>query len=198
MTCRFATVVVEGATDVPVARRLLEDAGLGAGTVHVTRGKARLDGRLTGYNAAARHADWLVLRDLDQDRACAPDLVRALLPRASSGMHFRVAVRSIEAWLMADERALTSYFRLRREAIPADTEAIDDPKRAVGDIARGSRDRSTVQDMGPAAGTTARVGPGYAARIIEFALTRWRPGVAARRNRSLAKCIAALRLWSRS
>lgn len=68
------TLAVEGTTDAAVARRLLHEADLQAGPEYVKNGKSALDQSLAGYNNAARFSCWLVLRDLDQDAACAPAL----------------------------------------------------------------------------------------------------------------------------
>jgi hypothetical protein len=95
-------VAVEGVTDGSVVGRILRDHGVGMAQVSGLRGKGHLDLRLPAYNNAARFSDWLVVRDLDQDADCAATLVRAKLRAPSKGMRFRVAVRSIEAWLLAD------------------------------------------------------------------------------------------------
>ena len=46
-------ILVEGDTDVPIARRLLELVDFEVGSVYGLRGKNWLDGRLHAYNAAA-------------------------------------------------------------------------------------------------------------------------------------------------
>lgn len=70
--------MVEGDTDLPVARALLLWAGLAPGLEIDCAGKSKLDRRLPGYNEAARRTPWLVLRDLDRDVPCAAALVRQL------------------------------------------------------------------------------------------------------------------------
>lgn len=84
----IVTVAVEGDTDVPIARRLLELTGFEVGSVFGLRGKNWLDARLHAYNFAARHSRWLVLRDLNTDDECAPRLRQRLLPDPSEGMRF--------------------------------------------------------------------------------------------------------------
>lgn len=64
-------LVVEGDTDVPFAKKLLSAAGLGLANIIDRAGKDRLDEALAKYNVAAAHGGWFVLRDLDQDEACA-------------------------------------------------------------------------------------------------------------------------------
>lgn len=80
------SVVLEGSTDSAVAERLLAHVGLTMGDVYGFRGKSQNDRRLPDYNNAARFARWFVLRDLDDDAPCAPELVRALLPSPSPHM----------------------------------------------------------------------------------------------------------------
>jgi hypothetical protein len=76
--------------------------------------------------------------------------------------------------------------------IPAAPENLPNPKQMMVNLARKSRKRAIREDMVPVPGTTARVGPGYTFRIMEFATTLWRPEVAARVSNSLARCISAL------
>jgi len=191
----FVTVAVEGFGDAPLVRRILREVGLGTGPVHLAGGKARLDARLAGYNAAARYALWLVLRDLNGDERCAPTLLQRLLPNPTMHMCFRLAVRSAEAWLMADRQSLSKFLSVSLDKIPEDPEAVDKPKRKMVDIARLSRQRAIREDMVPVQGTTAEVGPAYVSRIGEFATDHWRPRHAARRSDSLRRCIAALERW---
>jgi hypothetical protein len=183
----FVTLVVEGTTDAAVARRLLLEAGLKPHHEYVTNGKSGLDERLSGYNNAARFACWLVLRDLDQDFNCAPDLLRELLPAPAAHMRLHVPVRAIEAWLLADPETLSRSLSVPVSRVPADPETVPHPKRALVDLARRSRKRAVREALVPAEGTTARVGPGYSGFLTEFATNTWRPDVAATRSQSLAR-----------
>src|SRR5579883_841622 len=110
MTRSPITIAVEGQTDVPVARRLIAYVGGEVGPIHVTRGKARLDGQLAGYDRAAAFAPWFVLRDLNGDAPCAGVLKQRLLPASAAGMCLRIPVRSVEAWLLADRERVAAYF----------------------------------------------------------------------------------------
>ncbi len=188
----FVTVAIEGVGDEPMVRRILRELGLETGPVYHAGGKPRLDARLLGYNNAARTAPWLVLRDLDADANCAPDLVQRLLPNPSEHMCFRLAVRSAESWLMADRERLSEFLAVPLARIPHDPEVVAKPKRKMIEIARRSRQRAIRDDMVPAEGTTAEVGPAYISRIGEFARDHWRPKHAAKRCDSLRRCIEAL------
>jgi hypothetical protein len=189
------TVAVEGDIDAAVARRVITEAGLLIGPIHGRRGKGHLDKSLRGYNNAARFTCWLVLRDLDNDSECAPELVTALLPEPSIQMRFRVAVRQIEAWLLADRARIADLFQLPLGVVPADPEALVDAKAAVIQLARRCRNRRLRHDLVPDPDTTAKVGAGYSGRMIDFAANLWRPRVAARSSPSLASCIKAVESW---
>lgn len=183
---------------MPVLARALELADCTVDIVHGQRGKAHIDRYIRGYNSAARFTPWIVLRDLDSDAQCAPDLVGRLLPAPSQWMTLRIAVRAIESWLLADPEALSDYLRVRRALVPQDPESLPDPKGALVALAAKSRLAAIRADMVPAAGMTSRVGPAYSSRISEFALTRWRPGIARQRSDSLRRCIESVRSLKRA
>ena len=191
------TVALEGPGDVPIVERLLRDAGLEIGNVYVQRGKDKLDRQLTGYNNAARFAHWLVVRDLDQDKPCAPELKRELLPAPSALMCLRVAVRAAESWLLADPARLATFLGISATRIPADPDLLPNPRDMIVNLARHSRKRDVREDMVPRRGSSARVGPGYTSRITEFARGDWRPRTAVGNSPSLAGCVAALKRWKR-
>lgn len=188
--------MVEGDGDVPIARRLLEAVGLEIGEVYGLNGKDRVDQRIPAYNAAARFAKWLVLRDLNGDATCAPELLRNLLPHPSPGMCFRLAIRAAEAWLMADRARMAAFLGVPVARVPANPDQLRDPKSTLVNLARRSRRRAIRTDMVPPRGLSSRVGPGYTARVIEYASGHWRPLVAADVSPSLARAFAAMQTWA--
>ena len=103
---------VEGATDEAVVQRLIGHSGGQIGSVYGRRA-SRIAREIAGYNIAARNGPWFVLVDLDNDADCAPPLRDAWLPDPAPGLCFRVAVRAVEAWLMADPRRLPAIWMCR-------------------------------------------------------------------------------------
>lgn len=162
-------VVVEGDTDLPVARAILKLVGLEPGLEIDCGGKARLDQRLPGYNAAAGRAPWLVLRDLDTDAACASSLVQRLTPRPAPKLCLRIAVRAIEAWLLVDADRVARFLHVKPDQVPGAPDELPDPKQALVNLARRSTKPAIREDMVPGRKASRLVGPGYEARIIEFA-----------------------------
>lgn len=190
------TVVTEGTTDRAVALRLCQHSELVVARAIVAGGKGTLDQKLAGYNRAAKGMRWLVLRDLDHDADCAPDLVRERLSHPSSRMLFRVAVREVEAWLLADASGVAGFLGVAESRVPTRPEELDDPKQELIRIARRSRKRAVRDAIVPREGSGAVEGPLYITTITEFALLHWRPDEAAGRSESLRRCMARLRDWA--
>jgi hypothetical protein len=184
----------EGRVDEAVIRRLAGSVGAAAGVVYGRRGKAHLLGRLRAYNAAAMHAPWFVLMDLDMDADCAPDFVAECMPTPAPLMCFRIAVRSVEAWLLSDRERIAKFLALPLSMIPADPELLSDPKATLIGLASRSRRRDIRQDLVPEVGARRRVGPAYSARLVEFVNSPqgWRPDVASGVSESLRRCISCL------
>ena len=90
--------------------------------MHGKQGKPFLQQRIVGYNAAAQHAPWMVLVDLDNDHVCAPPLRACWLPRLAPRLCFRVAVHAVEAWLLADAERIATFLRVARGKVPTDPE----------------------------------------------------------------------------
>ncbi len=188
-------LAVEGFTDEVVLRRVLEYVSVECGSVYGRKGKRYLKKRLSNYNQAARWAPWLVVMDLDQSAQCAPLYVRAMLPNPSPLMCFRLAVRAVESWLLADAEQMAAFLGIPWARVPRLPDTLDDPKRSLVDLARRSRKNAIKEDMLPRPGSHRRVGPGYPRRIIQFVAgpePHWRPDVAAQHSESLRRCIQDL------
>lgn len=187
---------VEGIVDEAVFRRIVRGVRAEPGPVYGKTGKRQLLDRLPGYNNAARFSPWLVLVDLDHDADCTPPFKAVTLPAPAAQMCFRVAVREIEAWLLADHERIAEFLDVGRGLLPRDPEREADPKRVVVNLARRSRSRDISRDLVPRVGSGRSEGPAYASRLIEFVSDQrhgWRPTVAARSSDSLARCLRSVR-----
>jgi hypothetical protein len=179
------SAAVEGEVDEHVLRRVVEQAEARVGQIYGKCGWDGLRDRIEKYNAAARHGPWIVLVDLDRKFPCAPALVANWLPQRSPHLVLRVAVQSVEAWLLADRERVARFFDVSASSIPDRPDAVPDPKQAVVDLARRSRRREVRSDMVPRPGSGRRVGAACTSRIVEFIQNAWRPDVAARPSPSL-------------
>lgn len=149
--------------------------------------------RIAGFNNAARYNPWIVLLDLDHDAECAPLLLRSRwLPEAAPFMCLRIAVRQVEAWLLADRENIAKFLAVAAVRIPHHVETLSNAKEAMVDLARRSRRRDIREDMVPRPGSGRPVGPAYASRLIEFAQGTWNPQEAARPSDSLRRSMKCL------
>jgi hypothetical protein len=184
---------VEGILDEAVTQKLIIEVGGRPGTVYGKNGKPSLRRQIQGFNNAARQRPWLVLVDLDNDAECAPLLCAQWLPLLAPYLCFRVAVRQVEAWLMADAESLASFLGVSPNRIPVNPEQLDHPKREMVNLASRSRRQAIRKDMVPREGSGRSVGPAYASRLIEYVQNSWRLDVAGRQAESLRRAIACLR-----
>ncbi len=188
-------LAVEDEPSAALARRLVrtyrKDVALSR--VIVARGYGKLRVQAPSYNAASLHTPFFLLTDLDRAR-CAPGLVEEWLegrPRGASFL-FRVAVREVEAWLLADQAGIAKLLGIETILVPTDVEGLQDPKRALVDLARHSSIRDLRRGLVPAEGSTAKVGPSYVDLVADFAEKRWNPEKARRAAPSLDAAIVAL------
>ncbi len=188
----FVSAAVEGPVDEAVVKRLIVHVGGAPGPVYGKQGKAALRDRVRDYNVAARRALWVILVDLDGEEECAPTLRRTWIPEAAPHLCFRIAVRAVEAWLLADGERLATFLGIPSARVPTQPEALRDPKQALVGLARASKRREIRADMFPRPGSGRRVGPAYTSRVIEFIESAWRPKVAAGQADSLRRAIACL------
>lgn len=188
----IVTVAVEGPTDEQVAARLVSHAGGQVGRVLGRQGKDYVGARIGGYCQAAHRDPWLVLIDLDADADCPVPILAKWLPTRPRHMCFRVAVREIESWLLADAETLAAYLGVRRDRVPERPDGLADPKEAMISLVRHSRDRRIRRDMVPLVGGGGRTGLRYAARVADYVQRAWRPEVAAGHSESLRRAIACL------
>ena len=189
------TAAVEGDVDEAVVRRLIEHVGATPGPVYGRNGKPHLRQRVAGYNHSARLSAWFVLVDLDHEAECAPPLRSAWLPNPSAHMCFRVAVREVESWLLADREHLARFLAVDTSRVPHSPESVNHPKNMMVELARHSHRREIREDMVPRPASARIVGPAYTARLIEFVIggkVGWRPEVAAKFSDSLNRSLRCL------
>jgi hypothetical protein len=182
------SAAVEGLADEAILRRIVEAERATLSRVYGKAGKQDVLRKIRAYNSAARFSPWIVLLDLDNDAECAPPFRQAQLLVPSAQMILRIAVREVEAWLLADREHLAQFLSVPVSRMPQDPEGLTDPKQEMVNLARRSRKRAIREDMVPRPGSGRSVGPAYTSRVIEFAQTTWDPLVAEQQSASLLSC----------
>jgi len=100
-------------------------------------------------------------------------------------MLLRIAVREIEAWLLADRKGIADFLHTAVKKVPTAPELLSNPKLALFGVIRKSRKRRLVKDMVPLPG--AHIGPLYNDRMCDFAMNYWKIEAAVENAPSLAR-----------
>ena len=138
----------------------------------------------------------VILADLDAV-TCAPEMIRKWLPTQRSksqlpdGFIFRIAVREVESWLIADRHALASILKIPETNLSADPDSLNDPKAHLLNIIRAKGKRKMHREMLP--GRNSRIGPEYNNVLCEFISKYWNPERAAKYSSSLCRALEALK-----
>src|SRR5262249_14693151 len=106
---------------------------------------------------------------------------------------FRIAVREVEGWILADAGSVAKFLRVKRRLVPEDPDELDDPKKTLLTLARRSPNDLIKTDMVRTVGHSVTEGPGYVSRLNELVTTLWTPHIARTRSESLHRCIASLK-----
>lgn len=188
-------LVVEDELSAAVLRKVLDRSRKRylVNGIYGRTGFGYIRSKLRAFNQAAKGGAWLVLTDLDQAE-CPPVLVRAWFgatPRHPN-LLFMVAVREVEAWLLAHRSAFARFARIQESRIPADVESISDPKRFLIQLVSQSPTRTLREDVVPAHGSTSRQGPNYNAALAGFVANHWDPLEARRHSDSLTRLLKRL------
>lgn len=160
--------------------------------------KGRRDKILNDFNKfmeIAKTAPVFVLVDLEQKYQCAPQLLQTVLPgqvlpgQVSPKLCFRIAVRTVECWLLADRKAFADFLGVGVRRIPIRPEELNEhPKDFIVKLARRSSKRDVRQRIVPEPGT-GRTGKGYNGCLIEFVQKHRDPEVARQSAPSLDKAL---------
>jgi len=151
--------------------------------------------KIDGFNHAAKGMPYLVLTDLDRHK-CPPILIEEWLSTTRHpNLVFRVAVREVEAWLLACRDSFAAFLGVPPNRIPLNVEEITNPKEFVVNLARRSRKKNVRVDIAPAPASTAKVGPDYNGRLVYYVENLWDPSVAKENSPSLRKAIEALEVF---
>lgn len=182
------TLAVEDTLTKAVVQRIADDFHVVIGQVFCRNGKTYLRSEMDAFCNIACRRPLLLLADLDKDQ-CAPAMVRAWLGRRKLPEHFifRVAVREVESWLLADHEAIKKFFGIRAAKFFFENpDSLADPKRTLINLARHAPSKIR-QEIVPAAGSVASQGIGYNEELSRFVETVWCPVRAEKLSESLRR-----------
>ena len=185
--------MVEGRLDEAVAKKLVCFTGHEVGGCFGRSGCGYMKNKIKGFNLAAQGSHYLALIDfMDTQIVCPGDIINQWLPHRNRKMLFRVVVREIESWLLADTKSMADFLNVEKSLIPTEVEDLTDPKQALINIARRSHSKNLRESITPSLRSTAREGVLYNPEMIRFVRNFWNPEKARVNSPSLEKCIQRL------
>lgn len=139
----------------------------------------------------ARQQPVLLLTDLDR-KPCPEGLRQEWLAgaRIQAGLLFRVAVREIESWVLADHMAFRKLIGSKGR-LPEAPDELAEPKQHLLQLAQHAP-REVRLDLIRTEGRQIRQGLGYNRRLVQWVHAEWSPVRAAERSPSLARARRAL------
>lgn len=200
MTVIPICLAVEDVLSEGVLRKLLSQSRnqFAVGQVFSRGGNGYLRSKVLAWNQAAAHLPILLLTDLDNVN-CPSQLKSQWLPNSChSNLLFRVAVREVESWLLADASNMAQFLGCLERVIPQAPESIENPKQHLIDLARSAKSKATKERLVPRPHSTATQGPDYNSCLLEFVQNKWDPIKAAKRAQSLAKTMERIDAFSPS
>jgi hypothetical protein len=183
-------LAVEDDLSESVIRRLLLETGrnYSVGNVFGRGGFGYLQNTAKNWNAAAAAGTpILLLTDLDH-HPCPSGLIEDWLDvEPDVNLVFRVAVREVESWLLADREGFADFLGISDVVIPLQPDQIPDPKLSLINLARRSRRRTLRESIVPREGSTAVQGPDYNGCLGGFVRNHWNHNAASERSPSLGR-----------
>jgi len=156
------------------------------------RGNDQIQKKISGFNNAAKGMPYLVLTDLDNADCPLVILSEWLTQPKHPNLLFRIAVKEVEAWLLAHREAFAKFLGISVDLIPGDADRIPDPKLLLINLARRSRKRKLREAIVPERNSTAKIGKDYNRPLIEFVNKSWQVASAQTNSPSLKRAMNAL------
>lgn len=181
-------IATEDALSETVVDRLINDENHGINvSVRMRRnGKEYLHEKFPDLLNLAQNIPVILL--VDQDTIECPATLISSWKKSKhipDKMLFRVAVREIETWLLADRKGFANFSRAPLSKIPENPESLLDPKNTLINLIRRYSFKEVKADILPNAKSTAKQGLRYNERLISFVHDSWSPERASKNSDSL-------------
>ena len=188
-----ANYAVEDVLSGTVVRRCLSFANIESGASLSREGFGYLKKIAPALNRSAAGVPYVMLTDLDH-RNCPPELLADWMGPIPLHPDFllRVAVKEVEAWILADRKGLARFLGVAQANLPRDFEQLPDPKHELLMVARRSRHRRIREDIVAETDHGPVQGPDYNGSLSRFVTDKWNIDKAAERCPSLRKMLERL------
>ena len=165
------------------------------GYPQVLGGCSKLKARAMKWAEAASHGTWLLVVT-DLDAAVSPNEIGKqwlgvdCLGQLPERFIFRIAVREIESWIMADNLGLAEYLHVPSGNITIVPDTLRDPKQELLRIIREKCKMKKFKNMLPIG--NQHVGIDYNRHLCEFVDLKWNLDLARQHSPSLDRSVARM------
>ncbi|MDO4569611.1 MAG: hypothetical protein Q4D38_04425 [Planctomycetia bacterium] len=193
----YVSVAYEDQLTFAVVQKLFslrKDLSIGE-NIHCN-GQGKIKKRILSYNLMAKNGKpAFVVTDLDQ-KECPATLISEWLGDVpvSENLLFRVAVREVESWVLADISSITRFLGVGKKLIPENTDTLPDPKAFLIQLAKKSKKRD-IKGIIPR-NESASIGLDYNHQLCRFVQEHWRIENAILHSPSLKRSVERLKNWN--
>lgn len=191
----FINVATEDVLSEAVAIRLIKltDGKLVVSQTLRKNGFGYLRKKFDNFCQLAEHSPVLLITDLDM-LECAPKLVSqwSAGKKIPQQLLFRVAVREIESWILADHEGLKKFFGGKIGSISSNPDSLPNPKATLLTLAQKAPAKIR-NGLVAKKGSLAIQGVEYNILLSDFVNSIWSPIKASERSESLARAIKSIR-----
>ncbi|WP_235153623.1 DUF4276 family protein [Dyadobacter sp. CY345] len=188
------TIVFEDELSEYVLTRMLSFFGnkYSISQSYPANGFGYIKSNIKGFNNASKFSPFIILTDLD-NIDCPIKLIEDWLPKKVHEQYliFRIAVREVESWLLADIEGFSLFSGVSQANFPILPELENDPKSTLMGIIKKSKKRKIKEDILPT-NDNAKVGPNYNTRLGDFVCYHWNINNAKNRSLSLKSAMDCL------
>ncbi|MDM8556682.1 hypothetical protein QUF75_18305 [Desulfococcaceae bacterium HSG7] len=205
MTDVYCFAYVEDAPSAAIAHKLVKTRNVRLGHRLIFRngfpavmgGYGAIKSKCKAFlNMARAGSHTFILTDLDTAE-CACALIRDWFAISQSDTVdlpsqciFRVAVREIESWILADHVAWAEYIGIPAANFSMNPDQLDAPKKHLLNVIRRKGTKKIHREMLPQG--SAHIGPRYNEVLCDFVDKSWVPERAAEKSPSLDRALKAL------
>lgn len=181
-------IATEDQLSEAIAMRLIDEIQTPHQVAHKLRrgGYGYLRSKMDSWRQMAQHQVMMVLTDLDRVE-CVVDFRDQWMANKAppTNLLFRVAVREVESWVLADHDAMRALIG-PKGVLPIAPDELADPKQVLLRLVKGAP-KAVRDDLLKTVGSNLSPGLGYNARLTDWVGSTWNPQRAADRSPSLAR-----------
>ena len=144
-----------------------------------------LRSKMASWYQMAQHQVMVVLTDLDRANCLVEFREQWLTAHPPENLVFRIAVREVESWVLADHVAMRALIG-PRGVLPPAPDSLPDPKQVFLGLVKGAP-KPIRADLLKVVDGNLTQGLGYNARLAAWVESEWCPNRAAARSPSLAR-----------